>query len=421
MDPVELPPTSSPTAYRTRTLLVGPVRFLVESNDPAVITRFEHLFTGFLTAPGLDGGRLTMVTVLNAALPGGATVGDRFASSVDDEPLLAYGDLGDHELAITRWLNDRKLDAEPGLLHLHSAAVARDGRAVVMAAMSGAGKSTLTAALLRAGWAYVTDEQVTIRPADGMLLAYPRPITVRRHVWPLFADVDEVPEQHSDDLEWSRVEVSPAVFGPIHRDGPLRATAVVFPEYRAPGETTLTKVDNAAEVVERLASCCYDLDRLGLPGFELLVDMAASCPAWHLKYGDLTAAATLFGEACATAALSVRHITPTDDSSPTPVASVRRTPTAHAWAFGDGSTVVFDPPTRKITRLDPAGTEVWDLLSQPIEVTHLLELASHHDEAAVAGLRSWLQVMVSTGLVSAGEGCEASPTIDASSNGNDNG
>ena len=383
----------SSASYCTRPVRVGPLRVRLCSDQPAVIARFDRLFSGFEDAESgasADGREVEL------------TVTGEFESTVDGAQLRAFGELGDHELDITRLLNDRKLDAEPELLHLHAGAVALDGLAVVLAAMSGSGKTTLAAALVQRGWGYVTDEQVALRPGDSALFAYPRPLTVRRVVWPLFADVAEVPSQQPDDLDDARVEVSPAAFGAVH-GGPSRPIAVVVPRFDAGAVTELTRFASAAEVVEHLASCCYDLERLGLPGMELLVSIAANCPAWHLRYAGLDEAAQcvseLYSAATTCEPYQVRHIAPTSDKSPLGDGMVRRGRTAHAWAFADGSTVVYDPPTRTITRLDAAGTALWDALHDAHAAEEVVESLRGDSDAAEYGIRSWLHTMLVAGLL----------------------
>ena len=56
--------------------------------------------------------------------------------------------------------------------------VAVDGRAVLLPGTTHAGKSALTAALLRAGASYGSDEYAVLTP-DGLLHAYPRRLTLR--------------------------------------------------------------------------------------------------------------------------------------------------------------------------------------------------------------------------------------------------
>ena len=57
---------------------------------------------------------------------------------------------------------------------LHAGAVERDGRVMAITGISGQGKTTLTAALVRAGYGYVTDELVAIDPSTGGVEPYPK-------------------------------------------------------------------------------------------------------------------------------------------------------------------------------------------------------------------------------------------------------
>ena len=51
-------------------------------------------------------------------------------------------------------------------LLVHAGAVERDGRVAIVTGISGRGKTTLTAALVRRGYGYVTDELVVVDPAN---------------------------------------------------------------------------------------------------------------------------------------------------------------------------------------------------------------------------------------------------------------
>ena len=61
-----------------------------------------------------------------------------------------------------------------GRVLLHAGAVERDGQAIVVAGESGRGKSTLTAALVQAGFNYLTDELVLIDPHTARVELYPK-------------------------------------------------------------------------------------------------------------------------------------------------------------------------------------------------------------------------------------------------------
>lgn len=59
-------------------------------------------------------------------------------------------------------------------VRLHGGVVAFGDRAVVICGESGSGKSSLTAALVRAGWSYLTDEVAIVEPGTWEVTPYPK-------------------------------------------------------------------------------------------------------------------------------------------------------------------------------------------------------------------------------------------------------
>jgi HprK-related kinase A len=77
-------------------------------------------------------------------------------------------------LPYVEWgINWRVIAARTEFLQLHSAVLAYNGQAVILAGASGSGKSTLAAGLLARGWSYLSDEFALIDP--GTLLVHPFP------------------------------------------------------------------------------------------------------------------------------------------------------------------------------------------------------------------------------------------------------
>jgi len=64
------------------------------------------------------------------------------------------------------------------LVLVHAGVVVRDGRALLVAGPSGRGKSTLTAALVKRGFAYFSDE-IAALTTEGNVLRYPTPLRLR--------------------------------------------------------------------------------------------------------------------------------------------------------------------------------------------------------------------------------------------------
>jgi hypothetical protein len=75
--------------------------------------------------------------------------------------------------------------ARTGRYMLHSGAVARDGRALLLIADSGQGKSTLCWAAAQHGWSLLSDDHTIVRPAEGggiELIGLPKPIAIPEEV-----------------------------------------------------------------------------------------------------------------------------------------------------------------------------------------------------------------------------------------------
>lgn len=56
-----------------------------------------------------------------------------------------------------------------GLFSMHAAALARDGRGLVVAAAADSGKSTLTLRLVESGWEYLSDDTILLRPTSDLV------------------------------------------------------------------------------------------------------------------------------------------------------------------------------------------------------------------------------------------------------------
>lgn len=98
-----------------------------------------------------------------------------------DEGAVVTGALPDPVTAAEALLSDLELWlAEHARRHVfvHAGCVAVAGRALLLPGRTLAGKSTLTAALVRAGATYWSDEYAVLRP-DGRVQPYARPLAIR--------------------------------------------------------------------------------------------------------------------------------------------------------------------------------------------------------------------------------------------------
>jgi len=95
---------------------------------------------------------------------------------LDDRPTVSFvGVL----LRLMSAVNLSALDAEPGALHLHAAAAARDGRAVVIAAERNTGKTTTVSHLVKRGWSFITDETVRLTTDSPDVGGFPKPLSIK--------------------------------------------------------------------------------------------------------------------------------------------------------------------------------------------------------------------------------------------------
>ena len=104
----------------------------------------------------------------------------RWMTVIDDEVFAAAGTADGAMQQVATELNQMAVAGSVGSILLHAGAVERDGRAVVVVGESGRGKSTLTAALVRDGFAYLTDELVQIDPVTLRVAPVPEGHRPRR-------------------------------------------------------------------------------------------------------------------------------------------------------------------------------------------------------------------------------------------------
>jgi len=373
------------TRLTGRSISIGGLNATFTTNRPDLAARWDELFAPFPDAlPAAD------VISISTTASGGT-----LSSSINDEPLLEHADPSQHELAITRALNHLKLDAEGDRIHFHSAAVARDGRAVLLLGRSGDGKSTLTATLVRAGWEYVTDEQVTFDPNGERILPYPRPLTLRQGVWHLFPGVTAERGPH----DYHRVEMSLRELGGHAAASPVVPTATIAPQYRAGSPLEVTPFSDTGGVIEFLASCCHDLGCTGERGVSVLVRLAASCAAWRLHYDDVEHAAHAVSNCLDIA--TRRPLRPfrrveTDRREGAP-GTLQRARQTVAWTFEDGSGIVLAADRPALLRLDRLGSALWDVLATPTAASVLI--ADSPDRFTEVAIEQWLESALAAGFI----------------------
>jgi hypothetical protein len=156
----------------------------------------------------------------------------------------------------------------------------------------GSGKSTLTAALVAAGFTYLTDELSLLTSGLGRFRAAPVSLGLKSGSWPLlatrFRGLEGLPKHRQADGREVRYLAPP-------RDAPLdqrvhTAECLVFPQYEAGGPTELCSV-GPVEALYRLAEAGYAVpDSLDDQRVQFLIDWVGQLDCYRLRMGDIASA-----------------------------------------------------------------------------------------------------------------------------------
>lgn len=355
---------------------VGPLALQFVSPHAHVVARFDSLYAAF---PVEDSalGTATHVTIRIAPAPDEEPVG--WVCHIDGVRSGRGVDLAAIEELVTRRVNRLVLDREPDRLHLHGGAVTRDGVTLLIIGRSGSGKSTLVAALVARGWKYLSDEQLGILPG-GVVVPYPRPITLRRDSWRLFEDLGLEARASSTT---ARVEVPVADLGEPHALDPLRVSLILRPDVTV--EESGVGALTVAEAVEALVLDTLDLERAGDTGFEALIELALVASAWTITGTALDVTVGVIEDLVATAPLQQQTAAMTE-------AIPGSLTTGCAWQFDDASGVVYESGSGTLVRLDSDGIAAWSALAATATWPEGAEHSPFVEALADAGLIATIEV-----------------------------
>lgn len=232
------------------------------------------------------------------ATPGAAAVfydlrrvgSDRWTLRCDDEVVCAATDAA-HALAMLLWhVNQRAVASAGDLVLLHAAGVVADGIGVVLPAAAESGKSTLAAALVRAGFDYLSDEVVALEPGTLAVRPYPKALSLDVGSQGVLADLaPHVPAALRGRVpaQW-QVPADHIRAGSVAADGVV-PRLLVFPRYVAGAATTLTPVSRADALLAAAAST-FRYGEAGARDVEVLGALVRACACFDLVVDDLDAA-----------------------------------------------------------------------------------------------------------------------------------
>lgn len=265
-------------------ITVGPARFRIGSDWRAPVDQLRALYQDYPQDEGVPDFtvRLQATSPLRRFVkPQVAIAGD--FTLPDAAPLPLEQGLLAAEMAMNLQM---ALGWRRHLL-LHASAVSRNGRAVVMTGVSGAGKSTLSALLGERGWRFLGDEFVLLDPDSGMIVPFPRPVSLKN------AAIAAMECEVDDDTR----------FGPVMRETPkgtirhlrprteavelmareTRPALLLFPRFGYP--RAVRRVDEAESFV-RLTQASTNYVALGERGFDALTGFVRAMSACAIDYAD---------------------------------------------------------------------------------------------------------------------------------------
>jgi hypothetical protein len=164
------------------------------------------------------------------------------------------------------------------MLCVHAGVVAGAGGLIAIPGHSGLGKTTLVAALVSAGFGYISDEALALDRDTGRAHAFARPLALNADVWHLFgARLGAAPPVGSERL------VPASLLGRTEpAGGPV--AEIVLAE-RAPGEVVLhpgSRGDAAQVLLEKAFNHYLDPES----SFHTVLSVVRGARVWRARYGD---------------------------------------------------------------------------------------------------------------------------------------
>jgi hypothetical protein len=176
------------------------------------------------------------------------------------------------------------------LLCVHAGVVSRPGGALAMPGVSGQGKTTLVAALVQAGFGYVSDEVLAIDRTDRRPHPFRRPLGIATHVRALL-ELDPVDPGPEPDPAAKRL-VDPGRLGALGSAEQLTDIVLIQRERGSPCLTPAARSEAVTALLDRSFNAFLD----SASSFHLAVELARHADVWLARYEDATDMAALLAD-----------------------------------------------------------------------------------------------------------------------------
>ncbi|HYF47686.1 MAG TPA: hypothetical protein VD926_15830 [Acidimicrobiales bacterium] len=222
----------------------------------------------------------------------GGSALDRYALSWGEQRIEVAGSPGQVVATLLWHVNREAVEQSGRHLLLHAAAAEWQGKALLLPGPMEAGKTTLVARLVQRGMRYLTDEVAAVHLASGLVVPFPKPLTVDEGSWGALADLEPVTDPADAPYLGPQWHVDPSSIRPNAVAPPAPPGFVVFPRYQAGASTELSPL-RRAEALVGLCQSSFNLARHGAAGLHALGAVVAGSDCHRLTVGELEPACEL--------------------------------------------------------------------------------------------------------------------------------
>jgi hypothetical protein len=167
---------------------------------------------------------------------------------------------------------------------IHAAAVARNGEGILIVGMSGAGKTSLAVGCALAGWDYLGDDAVIVRPGPATVGALYSSARLRADTFDLFPRAMAASLGISDDAGELKAEVDMALLRPLGRpEAAIRA--IVVPQRTGEAALRFEPISRPAVLHRLMAAARQSLLGDEAPAFAKLASIVGSVPSYFFNPG----------------------------------------------------------------------------------------------------------------------------------------
>ncbi|MCC7177582.1 MAG: DUF692 family protein [Acidobacteria bacterium] len=292
---------SSPTSWQARYYRLLTTTFAIRAGaddgsqklSAAAVTLRDriHEALAHLECPDVPEPDITLTLGLSSR--GGWTVFE------DDEPIAECRGTEDVVPVMKLLLREMAVNRHPFLMSVHAGVVSFGDGCVLLPASAGSGKTTLTAALIRAGATYFSDEIALLEEGTLAVRPVPLALTIKEgSVAPLrtlYPEIDTLAPHVREDYVRVRYLTPPRESLPLS-DEPQPVRWIVFPRYTERGRTELCPLSRPAALRRLLDESFLPLEQLDRGKVEALVQWMRTVECFELPLSSLDEAVPLMRE-----------------------------------------------------------------------------------------------------------------------------